>query len=257
MDPKQKKYDEWKGVLYHLLATDEFAGLFEDRYRDAKEMAQSIVDYIDKDDVYNEIGGEQRGREGAAGQQYQEMKNAKLLSVEELMMVPGMTEGVFQKLKEMVTVYGNSGKVYICRAKEPLVKALIIMYTDIHPQIEPLQDDNTELLDKTLEAVLNSCPDTVLLTQELDKVLGVVESTEDGGTSTASTTSLQGKKSPVEGGEPGSSITNFQDMLTDEANIFTIVAKGIVGESEVKLKTILDTSGGDPKQWQELYWRVE
>ncbi|MCB1214935.1 MAG: general secretion pathway protein GspK, partial [Deltaproteobacteria bacterium] len=112
LDPKQANYDVLKSCLYYLLLREEFSGLFEDRFRGAKELAQNIADFIDPDDLYNEVDGQSRGREGIGNRTGNNlgMKNAKLLTLEELNMVPGMTGPIYEKLKNYVTDYGPDAK---------------------------------------------------------------------------------------------------------------------------------------------------
>lgn len=260
--PQEKGYDRLKSILYHLLASPDFKGLFEDRYRGAQELAQNIADYIDKDEVHNEPGGEERGREVVRSQADTAMKNGKLLSLEELALVPGMTETVFQKLKENVTIYGADEKVWVCRAKEPLVRALVLAYSENNPKMEPIKDDNEELLKKATDAVLNNCPDLALISKELDLALGVVEAASGDGTTetqAAPSTVTQTKEGQTtQGTTPQKSTSqNFSDLVKDKGGIFGIVGVGLVGESEVKVITVVDTSQGDPKSWKQLYWRVE
>ncbi len=257
--PTQKEFDRLKSMLYHLLLTDEFKGLFEDRFRGAKELSQNIADYVDRDDSVHE-GGEERGREGVAGGQQAKMKNGKLLTVEELIMVPGMTDAILAKLKPYLTVYGKDDKILLCRAAEPVVTAVVLAYTDSNPnKMEPLKDDNTELVTKARDAVLNSCPDAVAMASELDKVLGVEtpETDSSGGSQSETQPVLKGKTSP---GAPGTGTTaavTLESMIKKQADIFRITGIGTVGDTEVRLKTVIDTSGGSSKSWKELYWRVE
>ena len=259
ISPTQKNYDRLKSVLYHLLATDEFKGLFDDRYRGAQDLAQNIADYIDKDEVHNEPGGEDRGREVVGGKNV-EMKNGKLLSLEELAMVPGMTDPVFQKLKEYVTVYGTDEKVWVCRAKDPLVRALIISYTENNPRMEPLKDDNEEMLKKATDAVVNNCPDIDNMSKQLDIALGVSDEvpgdTESQPAPTTTTQSKEGQTTQGIGTPQKSSSQSFGDLVKDKGTVFGITSVGQVGESEVRLVTVVDTSG-DAKSWKQLYWRVE
>jgi len=256
LSPTQKSYDRLKNTLYHLLLSDDFKGLFDDRYRGAKDLAQNIADYIDKDDSQNEVGGQDRGREGVGANGLVKMKNGKLLTLEELTMVPGMTEEIFQKLKPYVTVYGPDEKVYICRAKDPLVKAMIIAYSETNPdKMEPLREENTDLLTKATDAVLNSCPDTQAMANEVDKALGVAQPGSESTSSTGSTTTLTGATSGTAG--TTSSGASFSDMVKNENKIFTVIGIGTVGETEVRLKTVLDTSSPNPNRWTQLYWRVE
>lgn len=265
LSPRKKSYDRLKNVLYHLLADQEFVDLFEDRYRDAKALAQNIADYIDKDESYNEPGGLERGREGASGglsaAGTEQMKNGKLLSLEELILVPGMTDPIFQKLKEYVTVYGTDEKVNLCRAKEPLVRAMVIAYTENNPKMEPIGHDNEELLVKATEAVLNNCPDVGNMSRELDLVLGVApeDLEKKPTTTTTSSGSAQGRTSSgsEQQEQQDNSAGQFGELIKDKADIFTIVSTGNLGESEVKVKLVLDTSNSNPRQWKELYWRVE
>lgn len=260
LPPTQKSYERLKSALYHLLLTDEFKGLFEDKFRGAKDLAQNIADYIDKDDAQNEPGGQERGREGVGGGLQVQMKNAKLLSMEELMMVPGMTEDIFQKLKPYLTVYGADEKIFVCRAKDPLVKSLILAYTENNTRMEPVRDDNAELLTKATDAVLNSCPDTQAMANNLDQALGVVQPENTPSPSSAAraggpTSTLTGATSG--GGAGLGQSDKFSDMVKNENKIFSIIGIGTVGETEVKLKTILDTTNPNPNRWTMLYWRVE
>jgi type II secretory pathway component PulK len=259
--PTSKEYDRLKAVLYHLLVGEEFNGLFEDRFRGAKDLAQNIADYVDRDEAITEAG-EERGREGVSGGRQVSLKNGKLLTLEELIMVPGMNDAIFQKLKPYLTVYGKDEKIYLCRAAEPVAAAVILAYTDNNPKMEPLNDENIELLDKAKEAVLNSCPDSQAMANELDKVLGVetTPETDSSGSTpeTAPTTVLTGEtakgKSPVGTGTASFTLTS---MIKNQADIYKIVGIGIVGETEVRVKMIVDTAGGGSKNWKELYWRVE
>ncbi len=258
LDPKQRSYDRLKSILFHLLATDTFEGLFADRYKGAQELAQNIVDFIDRDEVYNEPEGAERGREGLQGDSGALMKNGKFLSLEELTLVPGMSGEVFQRLKPFVTIYGTDEKIFACRAEAPLLKAMILAYTENNSKMEPLKDDNLEVLDKAVEVVLNECPEAPAMSQELDKALGVSEEMP-GATPTPAPVTQSAQGRTTRGTQPGQNTASntFEELIKNEAGIYTVVARGTVGASEVKLKTVLDTTKGDARQWKELYWRVE
>jgi len=255
-------YERLKSILYHLLLTDEFKGLFEDRYRGAKDLVQNIADYIDRDDAQNEPGGQERGREGATGGGLIKMKNGKLLSLDELMMVPGMTEDIFQKLKNYVTIYGSDDKIYACRAKEPVIKAMILAYTEGNPsRMEPLKDDNTELLTQAYDAVLNSCPDLQAMANELDRALGATTGTGDGavpgGATPGPTSSLTGSTTTRGTPGTGTSSNTFNSMLRNDNTMFSLIGIGTVGETQVRIKAVIDTVNANPNRWTTLYWRVE
>jgi len=256
LGPKEKSYDQLKSLLYHLLAHEDFSEFFSDRYRGAKELAQNIVDYIDKDEVHNEPGGQERGREGIQGGLTGVMKNGKLLSIEELILVPGMNDDILKKLREYVTVYGSDEKINICRAGDPLVQAMIIAYTENNPRMAPLKDDNEELLSRATEAVMNNCPDSAAMSRELDKALGVAEAPQK----TSSRTTTASRAGPTTTQQQQGQNTSFQsfgDLIKKDSGIFTIISTGTVGNSEVKLTAVLNIAQGNPQQWKEMYWKVE
>jgi len=255
--PTQKEYDRLKATLYHLMVSNEFKGLFEDRFRGPKELAQNIADYIDRDDGVNDTGGEERGREGVAGGQNLKMKNAKLFSLDELSQVPGMTEGIFKKLTPYVTVWGKDEKIFLCRAPEPVVRAVILAYTENNTKMEALQDDNEDLMKKALDAVLNSCPDQQAMANELDKALGVDQNPAGGSESQPAPAGEA--KAPTSTAKTPAKTPSFDlsVMSKDQADVFKVTGTGTVGHTEVRIKTVIDTSGGASKSWKELYWRVE
>jgi hypothetical protein len=46
-------------------------------------------------------------------------------------------------------------------------------------------------------------------------------------------------------------------MLRNDNTMFSVIGIGTVGETQVKIKTVLDTSNSNPNRWPVLYWRVE
>ena len=256
LSPTQKEYTYLKSILYHLLVREEFKGLFEDRYRDAAQLVQNIADYIDRDDAVNDAEGQDRGREGISKDQGIKMKNAKLLTVEELRLVPGMTDAIYRKIKDRITVYGKDEKVYLCRADDALLEAFVLAYAESNTQIEPLRDDNQELLDKAKEAMTNTCPDLNNARAELNKVLGIEEGATGDSTSPTGTESAPSESRPSQSSK-GSTLTGFFGLAKDQASVFSVLSIGNIGETEVRIKAVLDTSTGNSRTWKELYWRVE
>lgn len=76
-----------------------------------QELADRIVDWMDKDS-----GAAQNGSET-------DVRNAPLKSVEELLMIPGVEQQVYDKLKPYVTVFG-SGRININSADAPVLMSL-------------------------------------------------------------------------------------------------------------------------------------
>ncbi len=77
-----------------------------------------------------------------------------------------------------------------------------------------------------------------------------------------STSSTSGSTTTLTGSTSSSTAAttrggSFSDMVKNENKIFTVIGIGTVGETEVRLKTVIDTSSPNPNRWTQLYWRVE
>ncbi len=262
LSPKDARYDRLKKTLYFLLLDKEFSEIFEDPYRGSRELTQNIVDYIDRDQVYNEEEGQERGREGTNADQNYEMKNAKLISLEELILVPGMNDQVLQKLKPYLTVYGKDDRIFACRARPALVRAMVLSYTQNNPRMEPLNETNQDLLEKATDAVIDNCPDVKLAAQELDVVLNVDATDSSRGSPFAALPDSKqqnngnSNNTRRRGGSNRQSQTNtFLDLVAIERNVYNIKSTGRVDETEVTVNVVWDTSAGNPQQWNKLMWK--
>lgn len=90
---------------------------------DAQELAASIIDWRDEDSELSiPVGSAEDAYYG--GQKYPyEAKDADFEILDELLLVKGMTQGAFDKIKQYVTVYG-SGKININTASGIVLLAL-------------------------------------------------------------------------------------------------------------------------------------
>jgi len=253
LTPAQPEYDRLKYVLIFLLQEKPFEPFFKDKTRESIDLATKIIDFIDKNDSVNDFGGGERGSEASTytGTTIRP-KNAKLLDVEELIFVPGMKEDLLQELKKNVTVYRDTDKINACVASDELLQAMIVAYTQKRDDMEPLRMDNAERLKNAVTAVQGKCPDTAAMGQTLNETLGA----------TAPNTQNNGSTVPPAGGaqsQPSAATTaaGFSSMLTDQETIFTVHAKGELGNARVKIVEVLNASGNNPAQWKELFWRVE
>lgn len=77
---------------------------------DADIIADSILDWMDNDDLTH-INGAEDGYYGSLPDSYKS-KDAQFSSIEELTLVRGVTPGIFEKIKDDITVYGD-GKINI------------------------------------------------------------------------------------------------------------------------------------------------
>ncbi|MFH0986379.1 MAG: general secretion pathway protein GspK [Candidatus Omnitrophota bacterium] len=89
--------------------------------RDADAIADSIIDWRDKDDV--------PGKDGKENDYYQSLeqpydcKNSPFEVKEELLLVGGITPEIFEKIKDYVTIYGD-GVVNVNTASVPVLVSL-------------------------------------------------------------------------------------------------------------------------------------
>lgn len=245
------EYDRLKNVLVQLFLQKSFEGLLKDKTRDSQDLANKIADYVDKNDSVNEAGGNERGPEMS---QYSgtslRPKNAKFLTIEELMLVPGMTDDLLTELKKHVTVYKSTDKINACAATDEVLRAMIIAFTMSREDIEDIRPENEDRLKNAVEKVREKCPDTGAMGQALNEVLGLA-----GPGSAASVSPTTQPSGP--GGTPPPPATSFASMLTNEETIFRIEAIGTVGNAEVKIVDVINSASPNPDQWRDLYWRVE
>lgn len=246
-------YDRLKNILIFLFLQKPFEGLFKDKVKDSKELAGRIADYVDKNDVINDLGGGERGTETSVYTGTKNKpKNAKLLTVDELMLVPGMTDDILTELKKHVTVYKSDSKINACSATDEVVRAMILAFTQDRTDIEPLRPENEDRLKNAVLKIQENCPDVNAMSQALNDALGVTGSSSPSGSSTS-----QPAGSQPSGGVGGGSSSGFASMITSDEGVYRIEATGTVGNAEVKIINILNASNSNPDNWTNLYWRVE
>lgn len=88
-----------------------------------KEITNSISDWIDADDITSFDGAEDNYYNSLPAPY--RCKNAPLSVIEELLLIRGMDEEKFEKIKPFVTVYGD-GKININTVSEVVLKSLLI-----------------------------------------------------------------------------------------------------------------------------------
>lgn len=90
---------------------------------DAREIAHSILDWIDADDTTSFDGAEEDYYNSLATPYH--CKNAPIAVIEELLLIKGMDEEKFEKIKPFVTVY-TDGKININTVDEVVLRSLLI-----------------------------------------------------------------------------------------------------------------------------------
>lgn len=92
-------------------------------------LVPSIIDWTDSDDEVTHLPFIQRENMGAESSYYSKLqipyrcKNALLDTTEELLLVKGITQEVFERIRDYVTVYGN-GRININSASRQVIECL-------------------------------------------------------------------------------------------------------------------------------------
>ena len=117
--------DEERKININTVSATILQALFHDRAAlapiQAKEIADSIVDWRDNDDTKRENGAE-NGYYQSLPQPYA-CKNNKFDLAEELVLVKGMRPEILQGVRDFITIYGD-GRVNINTASYPVLHAL-------------------------------------------------------------------------------------------------------------------------------------
>jgi len=150
------------GILRTLI---ELLGFSEDV---AIQISFSIIDWIDQDAVKADVAY------GAEDDYYLNLDNAYRTkntfadSLEELLLVKGMTKDVFQKLKEYITVFPKTNilRINFDTASKEVLQALAGSLTSSTPSIEP--KDALSLVEKML--IYRMGEDSVSFTND-DKII--------------------------------------------------------------------------------------
>ena len=235
-------YDAYKKMISLLFSQEAFRDLFEKKEVRVEEVVRNIADWVDKNDSINELGGLSSGSEGSL---YPEgrPKNGKFSTLGDVFKVTGVSDEWWLAVADYFTVYGD-GKVNICRARDELVKALILRYTATRQDLPPIRLDDKELLDRLVAAAKEGCqgatPDTskieLSLNNALNELLGATTS---------------------ETGKPGGSLSEW---ISGSSRFFTLRTAGRVEETSVTITSVIDIgegAGTDVSKWKVLYWRVD
>jgi general secretion pathway protein K len=129
----------------------------------AQDLASAIVDWRDSDDMLSSASG------GAEGPYYRnlnypyEAKNAEFEVLDELLLVKGMSEEIFEKIKDYITIYGE-GKININTASRTVLLAWglnaetvdkILMFRNGRDGLEATADDNIFDIPSNIAALVN------------------------------------------------------------------------------------------------------
>jgi type II secretory pathway component PulK len=253
MTATSANYDIYKKILLEVLLTAEYKNFFENQEEDAEKLVHALADWVDLNDTVNEFEQVERGNEDSIYDDADyHVKNGKFLTISEARLIEGMGDDIFTKLEPFITVYHTDDKINVCVADQKYLEALILHYTKYSGCTPPLEEDDTEELETLRDTVMENCPNISAMASALNVALGIktqdeVDDTLESGTAEQQSTVSKSDECKV----------NFQDLITDNNDIFQIKAKGYVGGIGREITVVLDTSGSTPSSWKTLFYQVQ
>lgn len=245
------EYDLFKKILMSILQQEKYQNLFVSQKQDSEDLVNAIFDFTDSNDAINEFDNVERGREDSIYKNIDyPVKDTAYLTLSEIRLVAGMTDDIFAQIEPWVTVYHTDNKINICLAEEELVNALILYYTNNSECATPIKEGDTETLDKLREVTLAYCPDKSDMASALNVELGLkdeADTEED-----ASTAESKATTSMVTG-----CLFQFENLLSEDNDVFRIVAAGTVGEIRTQITEVIDASASKTSSWKVLYYQVD
>lgn len=250
MSTNSPEYDLQKRILVTLLKKPELRNFYRNQDQDSIELAHAISDFADPNGMINEFDKIERGSEDSLYQGDYRSKDAPFMTLSELRLVPGMSDDLFESMKDWLTVYSTSQTVNICHADPELVDALILHYSRYSECTSPLDPDDEDELEEVRGVALAACPDKVEVAKALNVELGVLDPevlTQKTSTAEQKTTASKNADCKIQ----------FDELINDDNNIFKIVGTGEVGDMAVKITEVIDISAKKPSGWKTLYYQVE
>lgn len=250
-------YDKSKQILIALLSRPELKKLFpKDANRKINELVRNIADWVDSNDLVNEMGRTTVGSETSLyplGEAEYPVKNNRFLTLDEIFMVAGVTDSWFLPIANKFTVYGED-KINVCLATDEVVEALIVQFANTNQNIPDVNPEDKKKMKALVDVVKNGCggvnPSTTEIANALYSAL-----TATGTLETETPPAEEGTTAPA--APSGGGAADFEKLITTQSRYYTLYGSGIVGETVVKIKAILDTKDVQPARWKFVYWRVE
>lgn len=129
------KSAQLRTILKNILLLDEFT---VENETDALEIVDAIIDWIDEDDKESDHGAESSYYQSL--EEPYSARNEPISNINELLLVRGITPEIFygsgaaKGLVDLLTVYGDDGKININTADPTIVKGMNPLVTDSHAE---------------------------------------------------------------------------------------------------------------------------
>ncbi len=206
--------------LSGLMSGEEHDAWLRERSLDRLDLIDNLADWVDPDSVVSS------GKGGYEDDFYNNLaspylsKNARLDTLQELRLVEGWQDEVYDRWSKQFTLYGN-GKININCAGDEVIGGLIAAHLSPRPTDDEIGRILTQMHDYMATATFKN------------------------GADFASWVKNQGY-------EPDSTLAT---EVTTKTTIFTVTSTGQVGDATVVITSVLDYTSST--EGSVLYWRVD
>jgi type II secretory pathway component PulK len=211
--------------LYGLMSGTENDQWFYDRNLDRWNLIGNLKDWSDSDNMVSSGQGSYEDNFYNRQDPPYLTKNAPFDSKEEIRLVEGWQDDVYERFRDQITIYGN-GRVNINTASDEVIKGLIRAF---YPQTQ------NPGYDEQLDQVLLDMREYMLMTS-FQKAKDFVSW-------------LDGQ------GLPGEPLDGLQKAIKTSSEVFTITSVGSVGDTTVTVTAVMDFSSSS--FGKTLFWRVD
>jgi len=255
-------YERHKRLLESLLAGSAYNEFFEDTPEKRRELVNNIADWVDTNNLVDEQPGFQGGYED---QYYQDrsytVKNGKMSTPGELLLIEGMSDDIYNKLYSNVTIYGDD-KINVCLADDEMVKAFVVRYSNTTAEIDPILPDNDELLAEILDAVRQACltplPKANEVANAIRGILGLEPEAAVKETKSKSKTKTAKKDEDKEGDEEKKPVAKtLTEQIVTENRYYSFDLTGSAGDIILRVRAVLHVEDKDPEKWPLLFYKVQ
>lgn len=211
-------------LLYRVMSTEENLEWLRERNLDPWDLIANLVDWVDADNVVAS------GKGGYEDDFYNRLsspylaKNAPFDTVEEIRLVEGWQDEVFERFEDSLTIYGSQ-KINVNCADDQMVRAL-------------LQASSTRLItDSDMDRIMEALNNYRLAT--------FFQKSQDA-------------CNWFKGEVPDLDATGFCRNIVTTNKVYTITSTGLVGDTSVTAKAVIsyDTTTGS-KEGKFIYWQVQ
>ncbi len=232
-----QQYEEQKNFLLALLSQPQFDFLATE---DRKKLVNAIADWVDANDRINESPGVEGALEeseyNGSDIKYK-VKNGRFASLQELLLVAGMTDDIFEAMKDSVTVYGDQ-KINLCQATDQTVRAFVLKFVQSSAGaivLDPKDEQRWTIIATALKLICEQA------NPQPNQVAAAIATALGQGT---------------EGGAQGLA-GRMASQITTTNRFFRLEGTGSVNQATVRIQAVVDTASSNPTAWKTLYFQVE